>query len=41
MTKSAFYFVFFQRSVLYFLNMTILGGGYIGFYSFHDDSREL
>jgi hypothetical protein len=26
---------------LYFLNMTILGGGYIGFYSFHDDSREL
>jgi hypothetical protein len=26
-TKSAFYFVFFQRSVLYFVNMTILGGG--------------
>ncbi len=27
MTKSAFYFVFFQRSVFYFVNMTILGGG--------------
>jgi hypothetical protein len=38
--KSAFYFVFFQRSVLYFVNRRFWGG-YVGFHSFRDDSREL